>query len=447
MEAFVVEIPATLASKALRFDDLEFCTYDPLTTCSIVKPILPNDRTLSFAHLRRVCSLSHLPVDLIWRRDYDSNGLNTVFLLVPNSPLLPWYKICETFAEHIAVDGLPRCFNAVVPRYAPLTSEQAAMWTERYWPTQFNPAAQLLQDAPPLNQLKRVHAELDTTATYQFLQIARAAAQDAQQLGIGCGTGAVVVNPKTGQIMAVAGDARWWSDEKTAHNCRDKSGPGRAENHALMRAVAMVANKELRRRLRTGGHRRFAATCKETPSGRPLTETETAYSEEFASPESGMSTPTSPKDMSEGMLASMMANSMSISAVSSTSSNPLVRTMSSESSGPHSLTRTQSVSSNTSSTGYKSEGYLCSGLDLYLTHEPCICCAMAMIHSRFRACVFEKRMPGSGALTARDRKDSLGYGLFWRRELNWRVMTFQYHDDMEKRGRRKKEREGYILHA
>ncbi|KPI36712.1 uncharacterized protein AB675_9990 [Cyphellophora attinorum] len=185
VEAFVVEIPATLASKAL----------------SIVKPILPNDRTLSFAHLRRVCTLNHLPVDLAWRRDYDSNGLNTVFLLVPNSPLLPWYKICETFAEHIQIEGLPRCFNAVVPRYAPLTSEQAILWTERYWPTQFNPAAQLLQDAPPLNQLRRVIAELDTSATTHFLQIARAAAHDAKINGLGCGTGAVIVNPKTGQIM------------------------------------------------------------------------------------------------------------------------------------------------------------------------------------------------------------------------------------------------------
>jgi tRNA-specific adenosine deaminase 3 len=378
---------------------------------------------------------------------------------VPNSPLLPWYKICETFAEHIQIEGLPRCFNAVVPRYAPLTSEQAILWTERYWPTQFNPAAQLLQDAPPLNQLRRVIAELDTSATTQFLQIARAAAHDAKVNGLGCGTGAVIVNPKTGQIMAVAADARWWSDEKTAHNCTDKFGPGRAENHALMRAVAMVANKELRRRLRTGGHRRFATTCKETPSGQPLTETENTYAEEFASPKSGMSTPTSPKEM-DGVMASMMAmavtsvhrkrNSTDLTIASSMSSgitNVVTRdrkTTSTEMSGS-TLVRTDSNSSTTS-TGSKSEGYLCSGLDLYLTHEPCICCAMAMIHSRFRACVFEKRMPGSGALTARDRKDSLGYGLFWRRELNWRVMTFQ-HIEEHQRGRRRRDNHKYTFHA
>jgi tRNA-specific adenosine deaminase 3 len=402
---------------------------------------------LSFAHLRRVCTLTHLPIDLAWRRDYDSNGLNTVFLLVPSSPLLPWYKICETFATHIEVEGLPRCFNAVVPRYAPISSEQAAMWTERYWPTQYNPAAQLLQDAPPLNQLRRVHEELETSATAHFLQIARAAAREAQQTGIGCGTGAVVVNPKTGQIMAVAGDARWWADDKTSAHCANMGGQGRAEHHALMRVVAMVANKELRRRLRHGGHRRFAATCKETPSGQPLTEVENNYSEEFASPETGYSTPTSPTDPSESM-ASMLARSLTLEKPARTQAVPLqnlpngvplIRTQSASSS----LSRTNS---NTSTGSSKSDGYLCSGLDLYLTHEPCVCCAMAMIHSRFRACVFEKRMPGSGALTARDRRDSLGYGLFWRRELNWRVMTFHYQEE-EKRGRRKKEKEKYTFHA
>lgn len=72
------------------------------------------------------------------------------------------------------------------------------------------------------------------------------------------------------------------------------------------------------------------------------------------------------------------------------------------------------------------DGYLCNGLDIYLTHEPCVSCSMAMVHSRFRACVFMKRMPRTGGLCAEKEDGSLGYGLFWRSELNWRVLTFQY---------------------
>ncbi|RMD43228.1 hypothetical protein DV735_g1931, partial [Chaetothyriales sp. CBS 134920] len=376
VEAFVVEIPAKLAGKAL----------------GIVKPILPNDRSLSFAHLRRVCTLAHLPTDLAWRRDYDSNGLTTVFLLVPNGPV-PWNKICQTLASHITEPGLPRCFNAVVPRYAPLSAEQALVWTERYWPTTYNPSSQLLQDAPPLNQLRRVQTELDNIKCVEYMQIARIAAMEARCRGHGRAVGAVVVNPKTQQIVAVAGDARWWTDGPTRPFNQAMTGEGRPEHHALMRVVAMVANKELRRRLAAGSHTRFAATCQPSPAGQPLTDIEAVYAEdteEFVSPLS----PASPA--SPGLRESWSEN------VGDTLAASLEAAMALGNKPPS-----------------RQEGYLCSGLDLYLTHEPCVCCGMAMIHSRFRACVFEKPLAGSGGLTARDHVHSLGYGLFWRRELNW----------------------------
>lgn len=107
------------------------------------------------------------------------------------------------------------------------------------------------------------------------------------------------------------------------------------------------------------------------------------------------------------------------------------------------------------STNLAPEGYLCTDLDIFLTHEPCVMCSMAILHSRFRRIVFGKRMPKTGGMTA-DFSDSnvlpeLGgithpgpavsgkvpqqsdtrradkrYGMFWRNELNWKLLAWEW---------------------
>ncbi|KAK5259057.1 tRNA-specific adenosine deaminase subunit tad3 [Exophiala xenobiotica] len=362
VRAFVIEIPA-----------------------NIVKPIIPNGgKHPSFSHFRRVCTLSHLPEDLTWRRDYDSRGLQTSFLLVPNT-VVPWENIRDTFLPHIDVEGLPRCFDAVVPRFGPLNAEQAALWTERYWPTIYNPAAQVIQDAPPLHHLKRVKSQLEVPAADKYMGLAMMAAMEAREMGHGRAVGAVIVDPETDAVLAVAGDARWYAENPKVQRARKSNGAeGRPEYHAVMRAIAMVANKELRRRIAAGGHKKFLTTYCETPSGQALTSIEARYED-------------------DGKALQDLTTQVGNIAISE----------------PHdALPEKQS--------GPQKEGYLCSGLDIYVTHEPCVCCGMGMIHSRFRSCVLGREMPGSGGLSAEKGANRLGYGLFWRRELNWRVMTFQH---------------------
>ena len=84
----------------------------------------------------------------------------------------------------------------------------------------------------------------------------------------------------------------------------------------------------------------------------------------------------------------------------------------------------------------KPGGYLCLDLEIYLTHEPCVMCSMAILHSRFGRVVFEKRMPKTGGLSAEPEKTgseaqiaAMGYGLFWRPELNWKLLAWQWLSD------------------
>jgi tRNA-specific adenosine deaminase 3 len=76
-------------------------------------------------------------------------------------------------------------------------------------------------------------------------------------------------------------------------------------------------------------------------------------------------------------------------------------------------------------------GYLCHELEIYCTHEPCVMCSMAIVHSRFGRVIFEKRMPATGGLCA---DGGLGHGLFWRKELNWTLLAWQWLRSNQLRG-------------
>ena len=69
------------------------------------------------------------------------------------------------------------------------------------------------------------------------------------------------------------------------------------------------------------------------------------------------------------------------------------------------------------------DGYLCHDLEIYCTHEPCVMCSMAIMHSRFGKIIFKHRMPRTGGMCA---DGELGHGLFWRKELNWQLLAWQW---------------------
>ena len=62
--------------------------------------------------------------------------------------------------------------------------------------------------------------------------------------------------------------------------------------------------------------------------------------------------------------------------------------------------------------------YLCTGYDLYLTHEPCAMCAMGALHSRLRRVFYVIPCPTHGALGSTHR-------LHTNSQVNHRYKTFQ----------------------
>lgn len=67
--------------------------------------------------------------------------------------------------------------------------------------------------------------------------------------------------------------------------------------------------------------------------------------------------------------------------------------------------------------------YLCLNYDVYTTHEPCSMCAMALIHSRIKRCIFLQPMEHTGCLRS-SSGDS--YSMHDNRLLNSKYEVFQW---------------------
>ncbi|MPC30534.1 putative inactive tRNA-specific adenosine deaminase-like protein 3 [Portunus trituberculatus] len=84
------------------------------------------------------------------------------------------------------------------------------------------------------------------------------------------------------------------------------------------------------------------------------------------------------------------------------------------------LPQPTNTSSNTNSQGSDGTSYICTGCDVYLTHEPCMMCAMALLHSRVRRVFYLHPDPSLGALGSRVKLHTLP-------GVNHRYEVFRVH--------------------
>lgn len=365
----------------------------------------------------------------------------TLYLLV-----CPSHVISLSHLHDLLIQERPFCSSAdswaypleikriTVPRLPPTSQEQAAEWSDKYWPTFYrktNPFG-----AHPAT-IAKSEAELEQpvngdVSTESMIELAEQAGIATEKLGYGICTGCVIVeraDDRT-EIIAVAGDARGkplpseggspdvslldnsLEDDDASPNAKKESkkggggafakktarkkrkkeeerlkkvaeqnacSSGNVMCHAVMRAIGMVGRKRLR------------------VASQPVTSRAARAEDGF---------------FAAGLERNVKARDAFFLDLPIT---PLEQ---------------QYFDLD----NLKPDGYLCLKLEIFLTHEPCVMCSMALVHSRVGKVIFKHRMPQTGGLTAELTSNEtgpagLGYGLCWRKELNWQFMCWEWTAD------------------
>lgn len=69
--------------------------------------------------------------------------------------------------------------------------------------------------------------------------------------------------------------------------------------------------------------------------------------------------------------------------------------------------------------------YLCLNYHVYTTHEPCVMCSMALVHSRISQLIYLDPSSKTGGI---DRNSGEGYMIHLSCSLNWKFESFKYTD-------------------
>jgi tRNA-specific adenosine deaminase 3 len=309
----------------------------------------------------------------------------------------------------------PRVTTIPVPQFAPLSADIAKRWSAAYWPCTFKNANPY---GPNPNEVTRVEGELyHANSVHHWMRLANRVAKEGRNHGLGEAIGAVVVERTEEygvRVVAVAADARRCGLPHDAGG-----GTGNVMGHAVMRAISLVAQK---RRIidgkagsRTSGFLSDHGSPPWSPRPQsPNRRQNQRSSDDTSSVSSDYYTPTESRHGGDWL-------------------NPPPHTNDSFLEEPMTFLEAHYFAPSTLQT----KGYLCLHLEMYTTHEPCVMCSMALLHSRFGRVVFAREMPETGGLIVERKLPTnettvdCRYGLFWRQELNWKFLCFQYSGGKE----------------
>ncbi|KAK0706824.1 cytidine deaminase-like protein [Lasiosphaeria miniovina] len=337
---------------------------------SKLRELLHDDVVKGYPHLRRCAKPCDLPAHLKCKYMNDTPEGRHI-----HTGKSTWiYIICgpESELDRGALEAKLReleefevgvfIASIVVPLVAPNSQMQAAMWSQHFWPTVYRKNNPI---GPHPAMLARSTEEIDGD-TSVWMMMAQQVAIESHDAGYGEPVGACIIKrDDEGHpvVVALAADARWIGHDRGAGET------GNVMAHAVMRLVSMVAQKLKRVENKENG------TVPEAP---------------------------------EELLFDAFQDAPILEA-------------------EQKIFQLDHPCPN---------GYLSHGLELYVTHEPCVMCCMAILHSRMGKVVFRYRQPLTGGLCAEHRGDGhpalagadggQGLGLFWRRELNWSLIAWEW---------------------
>jgi tRNA-specific adenosine deaminase 3 len=339
----------------------------------LLKNALPPQDATALQHLRRFAKEEYLPVHL--RSDPSATTLEnpklaTLHLLICLASTISLADLDSIFTSVLSLfePRAPTIRTISVPEYPPTSSSQAADWSDKYWPIVYKNTNPY---GPHPALVSRAQLELlaDSSAD-SYISLAWDVGHEVKGLGHGLSIGAVVVERLAGKGARVVAVAGDGRHCGIQYEDEGKKGGTDGKGNVMAHAAMRAISMVAEKRLRLE---------QSSSQGLPADSSSTYLSDPF------VTQPISPLE-----IQNFQPDTLS----------------------PH--------------------GYLCLDLEIYLTHEPCVMCAMAILHSRFGRVVFNQTMPRTGALSTEGK--GLDYGLFWREQLNWKLLCWRWDSAEDEAG-------------
>lgn len=405
--------------------------------------MLPEEIVKGMPHLRRCAKPADLPAHLksqfmndnATSKQIHTGKSNWVYVLLGLEATISQQEMAEALSKVDGFDEGVFIASIPVPLLAPTSQIQAALWTTQFWPTMY-------RKNNPLGP----HPSLVTRATDEIAQdaplwmaLAHDIASKAKKSGQGEALGACIVyrGDDGPRLVAIAGDARWQQQPKGSQT-------GNPMAHAVLRAISMVAQKLVRAEKRNQRRTSVATSDDDaviaTDMGKENKAPDNDQYRRFRSPRE---TP----GMVQCAVQDRVRDRLSRNRDRGHAGHRQRLAFEPFQDKP-ALEEEEKIFIEEHPTP---DGYLCHGLELYVTHEPCAMCSMAILHSRMGKVIFANRMPLTGGLSAEDRAPAqsprqgglaiggtseeegerggegiYGLGLFWRRELNWSLLAWEW---------------------